>query len=213
MRGRPPKINSDRQRGMELCGCDRRTYDKWTRSAMLAGKVIPWLEGPTAVRLWMTENGRIVPRWLVEKEMESGGPTAPAEIEPEDISDPVATVDRLLEDCGRRIATARAQKAAPNILAAAGRDFAKIVAAKAAIVAAVRAADDGLVKMADVVRIVDEIHAAIPDRIEQSLLKSDADARAALDAGTWRQFCERFRNHALADLSRSFAESLNTKTE
>ena len=213
MRGRPPKINSDRQRGMELCGCDRRTYDKWTRSAMLAGKVIPWLEGPTAVRLWMIENGRIVPRWLVEKEMESGGPPAPAEIEPEDISDPVATLDRLLDDCGKRIATARAQKAAPNILAAMGRDFAKLVEVRAKVSAARRQEDDGLVPLAEVTRIVDEIHAAIPDRVEQSLLKSDADARAALDAGTWRQFCERFRNHALADLSRSFAESLNTKTE
>ncbi len=205
-------VNTEAQRAMALCGCDRRTYEKWTHSARIAGKVIPWLSGPAAVRVWMNENGRKVPQWLLDAEI-AAGPPSPAEIDPEDISDPVATLDRLLADCGKRIATARAQKAAPNILAAMGRDFAKLVEARAKVSAARRQEDDGLVPLADVTRIVDEIHAAIPDRIEQSLLKSDADARAALDAGTWRQFCERFRNHALADLSRSFAESLNTKTE
>jgi hypothetical protein len=168
----------------------------------------------------MHRHGKAVPAWLVriiEREesaalatVAAGVPATPADWN----GDHVGFMDSLLADLRVRGDRARAGQQDPAVLALIGKEYAKLAAAREVAAKASRAGDDGLIPLRLVLDTVGAIHAAIPDRIEAALLASEAEARAALTAGEWRSFCERFRRHTLGELSeRGFDVILKTETK
>ncbi len=176
---------------------------------------MPWSEGPAEVKEAILRMGKVPPKWLIDLiEREQVGDTAvPEEPIPDDFDgDHVAFMDKILSSLRRRANKALKAGGDSAVLASIAKDYARIAAAREMAHKSARASDDGLVSLAEVCRTVDEIHAAIPDRIEGELIGAEADAAKALAAGDWRKFCSAFVTHALSSLRGSFAETITKQT-
>ena len=209
--GRP--VDPDRQDIFARYG-KRKNVWEWDRRAQQCGAPpLPWQEGPVAVKAAIVRMGKDPPDWLIEViASEQVGATEP-DIIPDDFDgDHVAFMDKILSSLRRRANKALKAGGDSAILAGIAKDYAKIAAAREMAHKSARASDDGLVSLAEVCKQIDEMHAAIPDRIEGELIGAEADAKKALDAGTWRQFCGAWVNHALASLKQSFAETITRQS-
>lgn len=171
--------------------------------------------------IWTRRHNRKQPRWLHLAAVAAGGkpkappatvaaPAPPRAPTPRASADtPLEVLDSLIADVLQRIGEAREQNADPSTLASFGKDYTNLLDRRATLIAATRAADDGLIAKAHIIQLIDTIHSAIPDRIETALLNAKAEAAAALESGDWPTFCERFRTHHISELARaSFAVHL-----
>lgn len=188
---------------------NRKLVWEWDRRAKECGAPpLPWASGPVEVKAAILRMGKDVPAWLIEV-IAREQPGAEPDAIPDDFDgDHVAFMDRILSSLRRRANKALKAGGDSAVLASVAKDYAKIAAAREMAHKSARAADDGLVSLAEVCRTVDEIHAAIPDRIEGELIGAEADAAKALAAGEWRKFCGAFVAHALASLKQSFSETI-----
>jgi hypothetical protein len=203
-RGRPPnpaKAAIDARYG------GRDNVARWNDVAKSLGSAVPWDDGPGAVKAWIHRNGKAVPAWLVRiiAKEDASDPGADAPI-PDDESNP-SVLKGILDSLTRRIRKAETAGADSGVLSLLGKDFTKVHEQYLKALKDARQNSTDYVLLSEVVDVIDTIHAAIPDRIEAALLNSEAEARAALAAGSseWRAFTGRFRQHTLGDLAdRSF---------
>jgi len=187
--GRP--ADPDREEILARYG-NRKLVELWNLRAKDCGAPpLPWKEGPLAVKAAILRMGKAVPRWIVDViEREQVGAAAEPDAIPDDFDgDHVAFMDRILSSLRRRVNKALKAGGDSAVLAAVAKDYAKIAAAREMAHKSARAADDGLVSLDEIRRQVLEVHAAIVDRFEGSMINGEADAQKALAAGTWRQWC------------------------
>lgn len=195
---------------------NRKLVELWNLRARDCGAPpLPWKEGPLAVKAAILRMGKAVPRWIVDViEREQVGTTAEPDAIPDDFDgDHVAFMDRILSSLRRRANKALKAGGDSAVLASVAKDYAKIAAAREVAHKSARASDDGLVSLAEVCRTVDEIHAAIPDRIEGELIGDQADFRRAMDEDRWRQWCGEWVAKAFANMKRGFAETITKQQQ
>lgn len=204
--GRP--ADPDKQEIFARYG-NRKLVWEWDRRAKECGAPpLPWADGPLEIKAAILRMGKDVPAWLIEV-IAREQPGAEPDAIPDDFDgDHVAFMDKILSSLRRRANKALKAGGDSAILAGIAKDYAKIAAAREMAHKSARASDDGLVSLAEVCRTVDEIHAAIVDRFEGTLIQAESDAAKALAEGAWRKWCADTVKGATDAIRGSFAETI-----